>query len=413
MSGLFQDRYFHAGGDEVLGDRQVQARFSARVREVLHKHGKTMIGWDEVLGGDVPADVVVEAWRSSKMIGRSAAGGHPTIVAAGYYLDWLMPAWFHYAIDPLDTAGYGAAASDLDRVKGTPLAAYLSEDNIAAGAAKLNSAEEPRVLGGEAALWAALVTPEMLDGRIWPRAAAIAERLWSPKTVRDVDSMYERLAKVSRDLEILGLKHRLNERAMLERIAPGANGTALLFAETLEPVKFYARMARRLQAKAAEPPGLADALPPESLAAAEFRREVQRLLARRFATPEAFQDVRAHVWAKLSGWRDAAESLRGTMPYCDDVKSLSEAGLEALKFWEQRQAPPADWISRQRELIAKHKAAAARSGSAIASFLDLQPASETLIAIVPAIEDLVNACAKSGPGLKAALHAKVRQEKLQ
>ena len=325
-----------------------------------------------------------------------------------------MPASFHYAIDPLDTAAYGASASDLDRVKGTPLAAYLSEDNVATGAAKLTSAEEQRVLGGEAALWTELVTPEMLDGRIWPRAAAIAERLWSPKTVRDADSMYERLAKVSRDLEIVGLKHRVNEKAMLERIAPGANGTALAVRRDTGTGKVLrpdgAAGSRR------GPPILPDwrtRFRPRAWRPPSFVARCERLLARRFATPEAFQDVRAHVWAKLSGWRDAAESLRGTMPYCDDVKSLSEAGLEALKFWEQRQAPPADWIAKQRELIAKHKAAAARSGSAIASFLDPQPASETLIAIVPAIEDLVNACARSGPGLKAALHAKVRQEQPQ
>ena len=45
-------------------------------------------------------------------------------------------------------------------------------------------------------MWSEYATPENIDAVIWPRTAAIAERLWSPREVRDVDDMYRRLAVV-------------------------------------------------------------------------------------------------------------------------------------------------------------------------------------------------------------------------
>jgi len=76
--------------------------------------------------------------------------GYRVILSNDYYLDLMRPASFHYANDPL--GGEAAGLSD---------------------------AEKARVLGGEACQWTELVSPENADFRIWPRMAAIAERLWS------------------------------------------------------------------------------------------------------------------------------------------------------------------------------------------------------------------------------------------
>ena len=126
-----------------------------------------MEGWDEILDPDLPKDIVIQSWRGQKSLAEAARHGFSSILSAGYYLDHMEPASTLYAVDPLD-----------------------------GDAAALTEEEKARILGGEIAMWGEFVSPENVDSRIWPRAAAVAERLWSPREVKDVPSMYRRLADV-------------------------------------------------------------------------------------------------------------------------------------------------------------------------------------------------------------------------
>src|SRR5207248_5562043 len=175
------------------------------------------IGWDEVLHPDLPKTVVVQSWRGQDSLATAAQHGSRGLLSFGYYLDLMWPASRHYAVEPMS------------------------------GRAALLSAEEKsRILGGESCMWSEWITPENIDSRIWPRNAAIAERLWSPAEVRDNASMYARLDFISSRLEWLGLTHRTYYRRMLRRIA-GSTATADEFAalqtltDQLEPVKDYTR----------------------------------------------------------------------------------------------------------------------------------------------------------------------------
>lgn len=210
MVKLFPDQFFHIGGDEVNGKQWdanpkiqkfmhsrdikdnagLQAYFTARVQKIVSKHGRTMLGWDEILQPGCPKSVVIQSWRGQESLAQAARLGYRGLLSAGYYIDLIHSAAQHYAVDPMS-----------------------------GNAANMGSEESARILGGEASMWTEYVSPENIDSRIWPRTAAIAERFWSSQNVTDVDSMYRRLDEVSRRLEWMGLTHNSSYAPMLRRIA--------------------------------------------------------------------------------------------------------------------------------------------------------------------------------------------------
>ncbi len=386
---------------------ELQAYFTQRVRQILAKHGKTMIAWDEVLQPGLAKDIAVQAWRSSKMVQRSAAEGHSTVVSAGYYLDHGLPAAALYAVDPLDSRADGLPREVLKLVKGTPFAGYVSEDNVAADSPPLTPPEEKLVAGGIACMWSEFVWDEKEEFMVWPRVSAIAERLWSPAGAKDVDSLYRRMAALDADLELLGLRQHTNQTAMLQRLAGNHSVVPLAtLAETVEPIKNLARFKPRLQAGIASGKGMdntvvtarfVDALPAESLVARNFRACVHQMLA---AGRES-EELRREVRAKLVRWRDndsqfqaiARDSLplEEVIPASEDLRALAETGLEALTMWESKQPPSAAWLEKQRTLVANHRKVADASTNLLVAMMSPQPPHELMNVIAPAVEELVNA----------------------
>ena len=360
MAALFPDEYFHIGGDEVNGkqwdqnpriqafmrkhglksNHDLQAYFNRRLLPIVQRHGKKMIGWDEIFHPELPKDIVVQSWRGQKSLAEAARQGYMGILSFGYYLDHMQPAAFHYAIDPMEgeTAG-------------------------------LTAEEKARILGGEACMWAEFVTPENVDSHIWPRLAAIAERFWSPQQVKDVESMYRRLDFVSRNLDWLGLTHHSNYLLMLERLTGMSSAAPLkILADVLEPVKFYARGDARQYTSFTPLNRLVDAARPESDAARNFAGLVGHLGADR-------QQIRK----QLILWRDnqavllpimqRSALLQEALPLAQDVSALATAGLEALDFIDAGKPAPEPWVSDQITLL--DRAA--------------KPRAELLIMIVPSV----------------------------
>lgn len=327
MASLFPDAYFHTGGDEcdfhewesnprireymrvhgIKDGAALQAMFTARVQKIVASNGKTMMGWDEVLQPSTPKDVVIQSWRGPKSLADAARHGNRGVLSSGYYLDLNQSAAEHYAVDPLGDE-----------------------------AATLSPQEKDRILGGEATMWTDIVSDENLDNRVWPRTAAIAERLWSPKDVQDVDSMYRRLAIVSQKLDYYGLRHRLITEEMLEHMSGDPNPVALrVLADVVQPPKGYERQQLRNFGDFTPLNHLDDAVPPESETARQFD-EIARRIAAGKAGPQDWQQARS--WLEL--WRDNDAKLQPLLsrsfltqdlaPVSHNLSQVATIGLEAL-----------------------------------------------------------------------------------
>src|SRR5271165_2571604 len=337
MVKLFPDQFFHIGGDEVNGkewdanskiqafkkshgiqnNEGLQAYFSQRVQELVVKHGKTPVGWDEILIPGVPKSIVIQSWRGADSLAAAAKQGYRGILSNGYYLDLGWSTARHYAVDPLG----GAAAN-------------LTPD------------EQKMVLGGESCMWAEYVNAENIDSRIWPRNAAIAERLWSPKDMTtDVASMYERLGAESQRLEWLGLTHRTYQRKMLQRMAgpasPGELSALQTLAEALEPVKDYTREQTAKVEPTSQTPlnRVVDAVHLESQEARRFSGLVDEYLAGSCKDAAQADELRAHLalWAgndaKLQSLEQRSALVKEAAPASaalSQAAAIALAGLDHL-----------------------------------------------------------------------------------
>jgi hexosaminidase len=355
MAKLFPDNYFHIGGDEVDGkqwnanpkiqafmrshgmksNQDLQAYFNQRLQKILAKNHKIMIGWDEILHPELPKTIVVQSWRGQESLATAAKQGYRGLLSFGYYLDLMWPAARHYAVDPMS----GAAAT-------------------------LNPEEESRILGGEACMWAEWVTPENIDSHIWPRNAAVAERLWSPQDVKDVPSMYTRLHAVSLELEWVGLRHRASRIQMLHRMAGTADISALrILAEVVEPVKDYDRWDDSKGPIDFHAPltRMIDAVSPESDVTRQFHDLVRAFVQGGYKD----QAVEAQIRVWLTSWRDNDAKLRPLLeqsgllqedvPLSKDLSGIGQAGLESLDYLDKSQTPPDSWRAAQVEVIEEAK----------------------------------------------------------
>jgi hexosaminidase len=385
MARLFPDQYFHIGGDEVNGkqwdanpniqafmrahglknNEDLQAYFNTRVQKILSKHGKTMVGWDEILRPGFPKDTVVQSWRGQDSLATAAKQGYRGLLSFGYYVDLNWPASRHYAVEPLSDA-----------------------------AATLNPEEKQRILGGEACMWSEYVSPENIDSRIWPRTAAIAERLWSTQDVTDVNSMYQRLEEVSRWLDWLGLTHNSSYEPMLRRIANSNNISALrTLTDAVEPVKDYTREEIAVvEATSLSPLNrVIDAARPESETARRFADLVDALIAGR-----ADADSKSEVKALLIRWRDnqaklqplEAQSflLKEIIPVSQNLSAVATAGLEGLDYLDRGERAPQAWAAQQFALLEQAQ----------------KPKAQLLLMVAPPVQKLIEASS----GQKAPLPRK-------
>lgn len=196
---IFPGPFIHLGGDEAIKDQwqsspriqerikelglkdedDLQSWFLARLGTFLAQHDRRLIGWDEILAGDLPERTIVMSWRGISGGIAAAQAGHDVVMAPSthVYFD-------HYQsndpAEPLAIGGY------------TPLDKVYSFDPIPA---ELTPEQAGHILGAEGTLWSEyLQTANHLEYMAFPRLIALAEVIWSARNRLDFAEFRQRLA---------------------------------------------------------------------------------------------------------------------------------------------------------------------------------------------------------------------------
>ncbi|MBK7106172.1 MAG: family 20 glycosylhydrolase [Ignavibacteriae bacterium] len=370
MSELFVDEYFHIGGDENNGNQwnanldiqkfmkennipdnsSLQGYFNNKLLKILTKYGKKLVGWDEIFHPSMPNNIVIQSWRGKEALIESAKKGYQTFLSNDYYIDLIQPTDFHYLNDPI------------------PADANLTEE------------QKKFILGGEATMWAEMISAETIDSRIWPRTAAIAERFWSPQNINDVENMYKRLEYISYLLEEHDLQHIKNFERMLRRLTNNNETESLRnLISVIEPVKFYQRNNLREQTQQTPLTRVIDAATADAKAAREFNQLVENYLSEKNNL-----ELKNKIIQQLNFWKNNHTEFLETakkspilfeiIPMSENLCKLSKIGLEVLELSSTKKKMNNELFNSIFEFIQKVKL----------------PVAQTELMIVNSIENLLN-----------------------
>ena len=213
LTAVFPSEYIHIGGDECPTNiwhecPRCQARMQAeglqtevelhgyfirRVEQILHKLGRKMIGWDEILDGGASQSATVMSWRGDKGGIKAANQGNQAIMTP-----WDVCYFDHYQgsklFEPMAQSGF----LPLEKVYGwEPISKEIAPEN------------RDKILGGQANLWSEYIpNAKHAEYMIYPRLLALSEVLWATD-YRNYDNFRERLKTVQKRLDCGGVNYHL------------------------------------------------------------------------------------------------------------------------------------------------------------------------------------------------------------
>lgn len=208
VAALFPGPYIHIGGDEVRKEfwascpkcqqrmkqeglqqvSQLQGYFIRRVKQLVDAHGKKLIGWDEITQDSIGKDAVIMSWRSPEDGAAAAKAGHQVI---------MTPRQFYYFNDL-----QGDPAIERVGVGMIRLADAYNFEPVPDGAA------EKQFLGGQGNLWSELIANKRrAEYMLWPRALALSEVLWSPRSSRNWENFVSRVEQQFGRFEQAGINY--------------------------------------------------------------------------------------------------------------------------------------------------------------------------------------------------------------
>lgn len=195
---LFPGKYFHIGGDEcpkvrwnacakcqkrmqdekLKNAHELQSYFIHRIEPILLAHGKSMVGWDEILEGGLAPSATVMSWRGEEGGIEAATLGHDVIMTP---LEWLYVDY-----------GQGAIETEPITIRFKTLLSKTYHYNPISE--KIPAHLRSHVLGAQCNMWTEYATtPEYTEYLLYPRMLAVAELDWTPAEKKDYASFERRL----------------------------------------------------------------------------------------------------------------------------------------------------------------------------------------------------------------------------
>lgn len=203
LAEMFPSEYIHIGGDEASRSawkscprcREVmekeniydvailQSRMAEEVEKIVERHGRNMIGWDEIMEGGIPGKATVMSWRGEKNGLDAIAAGHDVVMCPNryYYLDYTQDAPI---LAPNSIGGY------------IPLElAYSYNADI----------DSPHLIGVQGNVWTEFISDDAhMEYMLYPRAFAVAETGWSRTDRKDYQDFRQRTSALSAFLRTKG-----------------------------------------------------------------------------------------------------------------------------------------------------------------------------------------------------------------
>ncbi len=211
---LFPCKYVHIGGDEVpketwknspdcqalmkqeglKNEEELQSWFTRRIEKIVSAHGRTMIGWSEILQGGLAQNAAVMDWIGGAT--EATRTGHDAVMTptAYCYFDFYQSS--NRMVEP-KAATWGGPLTLGKMYSFDPMPANLPLEL------------QPRILGTQGNLWTEWVpTLSHEEYMMFPRACALAEVAWSPRSSLDWDDFMRRLTIQARRFDKMGVNYR-------------------------------------------------------------------------------------------------------------------------------------------------------------------------------------------------------------
>ena len=226
MLDIFPSEYIHIGGDEcpkvrwetcplcqarikslglkahdgISAEQELQCYVTARIQQFLNERGRKIIGWDEILEGDLAAGATVMSWRGTQ-------GG---IEAARRGFDVVMTPNSHMYIDYYQSQERDKEPLCIGGLVTVPkLYSYEPFEGMVPGT-------EDHILGVQANLWTEYIdTPEFLEYMLLPRMCALSEVQWCDADRKDYARFDASLDHTFQMLDVMGYTYAKHVRGII------------------------------------------------------------------------------------------------------------------------------------------------------------------------------------------------------